>query len=241
MADFQAEQASCSRALSSPIYRTAETSRLGARAVLEADISSHFRFNDAMDPDMEALRTRYGFTTSQLTSSGAQAAIAAQALIHGVSRVVTVSIAGGLDTHFDNWEDEQALRQYNAFEALANLAQHLEETPYGDSNLLDYTTIAGFSEFTRTPLINARGGRDHWITNSVLLMGGNIAPKVVGASSDIGMAPQPIDRTTGAVVPSEAGEIIYPEHIWRTLLVDAGLAEDRADLRVEHLPVLLKS
>ena len=56
------------------------------------------------------------------------------------------------------------------------------------------------------------------------------------------MAPQLVDVTTGRVTEDPtAGQIIYPEHIWRTLLTDAGLEEDRADLRVGPIPALLRS
>ena len=50
------------------------------------------------------------------------------------------------------------------------------------------------------------------------------------------MSPQPVDLSTGAV--SSAGEIIRPEHLLRTLMVDAGITDDEADLRVEPIAAM---
>jgi hypothetical protein len=237
---FLDEEASCARSVSSPILRTADAARSRMRAVLDADVQALFNFR-SNEPDIVALRERYGFTTGQLGGSGAQAALAAQALANGVARVVSIQATGGLDTHFDNWEDEQGPRQRDGFTAISRLAQHLSEQPYGESgeSMLDRTTIVAFSEFMRTPLVNARGGRDHWLTNSCLVLGGNVdGGKVIGASSDSGMSPQPVDLATGEV--SQEGEVIRPEHVLRSLLVDAGQTEDVADLRVPAIDALMR-
>jgi uncharacterized protein (DUF1501 family) len=233
------DDAACARAYGSPTLRAAESSRLRLRAVLEADAQALFNFG-ASTPEMQALRARYGFTTD-LGSPEAQAALAAQAISSGVSRVVTLQATGGLDTHFDDWQTEQGPRQQRGFDAIAKLATHLAELPYKDTgeSFLDRTTIVGFSEFMRTPLLNARGGRDHWLTNSCFALGGKIRGNtVIGASSDVGMSPQAVDLATGRV--DAGGEVIRPEHILRTLLVDAGLTDDGADLRVPPIPALLR-
>ena len=52
------------------------------------------------------------------------------------------------------------------------------------------------------------------------------------------MSPQPVDLTTGEV--SSDGEIILPEHVLRTLMVDAGITEDEDDLRVEPIAALMR-
>jgi hypothetical protein len=61
----------------------------------------------------------------------------------------------------------------------------------------------------------------------------------IGASSDVGMNAQTVNLSTGRVDPG--GEIIRPEHVLRTLYVDAGIEEDAADLRVEPITALLRS
>ena len=246
---LHADEASCPRALSSPLLRASESARQRMRGVLEADLQALFNFSvDPATIEDAALRAKMERLHSHFTLQGSgrplgheQAAIAAQALTNGVARVVSIQPnAGSLDTHFDDWEDQQGIRQYEGFEAIARLAGYLDSVEYGSTgeSMLDRTTIVGFSEFMRTPLLNARGGRDHWLTNSAFLLGGNIRRgAIIGASSDVGMSPQPVDLETGAVDPG--GEAIRPEHIWRTLLVDAGLEDDRADLRAPHIPALL--
>ncbi|MBX3272073.1 MAG: DUF1501 domain-containing protein [Sandaracinaceae bacterium] len=239
---FLTQSARCSRATGSPMLRAAEASRRRMRTVLAADVQSLFDFR-ANTPEMEALRSHFGFTATTSDSPGGRAAIAAQALVHGVARCVTIEAAGGLDTHFDEWSRDQGPRQQAGFDALARLARYLEGVPYderGSESMLDRTVIVGFSEFMRTPLLNARGGRDHWLTNSCFLLGGPFrGDQAIGASSDVGMAPQPVDLATGRLDPG--GVVIRPENVLRTLLVDAGLADDRADLRADPIGALLRS
>lgn len=243
------QEAECARSLGSPTLRAADSSRRRLRAVLDADLQALFRFSvdpsTIEDPTLRAkmtlLHEHFQLTGASGASAQAQAALAAQALTSGVARVVTIQPAGGLDTHFDDWRTEQGPRQHAGFEAIASLVRYLRAAPYGTrgESMLDRTTIVGFSEFMRTPLINARTGRDHWLTNSCFLLGGRVRGGVIGASSDAGMQPQPVDLMTGRVDPD--GTVIRPEHVWRTLLVDAGMAEDRADLRVAPVPRLLRA
>ncbi|MGE0790886.1 MAG: DUF1501 domain-containing protein [Sandaracinaceae bacterium] len=243
IAQLLADESSCARSVSSPVLRTSESARLRMHAVLDADVQALFDFRNDMAPGIPELRDHFGFTTSTLTSGGAQAAIAYQAITQGVSRVVSFQAAGGLDTHFDDWEDVAGPRQREGWQAIVDLATLLGDTEFGSTgtSYLDRTVIVGFSEFMRTPLLNARGGRDHWLTGSCAVIGGNIrGGNVIGASSDVGMSPQLVDIQTGRVTEdSTVGQIIRPEHVLRTLLVDAGLEEDRADLRVPPMPALI--
>jgi uncharacterized protein (DUF1501 family) len=174
------------------------------------------------------------------TSSTTQAAITATALTRGISRVVSFEAARGLDTHFNDWRTDHGNRQMQGWDAIARLISYLEATPYagGEGSWLDHTTILCFSEFMRTPMINERGGRDHWLTNACLLVGGGIAPGVIGASSDFGMAPTPTNLETGARDDTN-GEVILPDHVLRTLLVQAGVEDDVADLRVPPIARLM--
>ena len=58
---------------------------------------------------------------------------------------------------------------------------------------------------------------------------------MVGASSDLGLAPQPVNLETGLVDPG--GEIIRPEHVLQTLFRHAGLG-DEPDMRVEGIQAI---
>ncbi len=237
--EFLRDQAACDRARHSTPLRTAEAARFRMRGMLEAEISSLFDLDAAA---MATLKTEFGVVGRDYSGAEAQALIAFQALTNGISRCVSITAANGLDTHFTEWNRDQGPRQQRGFDAIAKLIDHLAATPYETgpgTTWIDHTVILGFSEFMRTPMINDRGGRDHWLTNACFLAGGNVRAGAIGAASNIGMSPQPVDLATGEV--SLSGEVIRPEHILRTLLVDAGVTDDEADLRVEPIDRLLST
>lgn len=238
-----AERAACAPAMGSPLWQSGENGRLKAREMTSAGYDALFDFQ-AKTEAMAALRQRYGIAATgaaALETPEAQAAAAATALTAGLSRVVSFQAASGLDTHFDDWSTAHGPVQSRGFAAVAALAEDLasREHPLGDgSSWLDHTTIVGFSEFSRTPLINTRGGRDHHLSNSCFLLGGRVKGGVVGASTDVGMLPQPVNLTTGAVDPG--GEIPKPEHVLMALFREAGVSGDPADMRVEPLTAVFK-
>ncbi len=238
---FLANEATCERSRHSPTLRSAEGARLRLGGMLDADLASLF---DIRNLDA-TLRDRFGIASANETNTpGAQALITFQALTHEVSRCVSLQATSGLDTHFSEWARDHGPRQMAGFDAISRLVTALSETPYAPTGFtadgtswIDHTTIIGFSEFSRSPVLNVRGGRDHWLGNSCFLLGGNVRPGVIGASSDNGMQPQPVNLETGAVEPG--GQIIRPEHVLRTLLVDAGITNDEADLRVDPIRALI--
>ncbi|MFO0708206.1 MAG: DUF1501 domain-containing protein [Sandaracinus sp.] len=257
--DFLASEARCGRVRHSPALRAARESWERMQGMLGQDLSKLFDYTTALatlypgtTPEemarrgaMAALRTHFFDTDAppsslDRTSSMTQAAITATALTRGISRVVSFEAARNLDTHFTDWRTDHGNRQMQGWDAIARLIGYLEATPYtsGEGTWLDHTTILCFSEFMRTPLINERGGRDHWLTNSCLLAGGGIVPGVLGASSDLGMAPTPMDLATG-MRDDTRGEVVLPEHVLRTLMVQAGIEDDVADLRVQPIQRLL--
>ena len=232
------EFASCEKTKESRVLTEALEQRLAAQSLVaqRLDLLFDFASNDA---DMVAIRDQYGFGTNELGSSEAQAAMAVTALTAGVSRVVSFEATGNLDTH-DNWAVDHGPRLRDGFDLVAKLVADLDSRPYGNTGetWLDRTTIMGFSEFTRTPLLNDRGGRDHALMNNCFVLGGGIqGGQVIGASSDVGMAPQAVDLNTGVL--NAGGDIVRPEHIWRALLHSIDVVDDVADLRVEPLLALL--
>ena len=101
---------------------------------------------------------------------------------------------------------------------------------------MEHTTIMVFSEFSRTPLINGSGGRDHHISSSALLMGAGIKHNMVfGKAGDINMAPGLVNRSTGLADPK--GLSILPEDIIATILASAKL--DYAITRTTPLSAIL--
>jgi uncharacterized protein (DUF1501 family) len=84
--------------------------------------------------------------------------------------------------------------------------------------------VVVFSEMNRFPVLNGSGGKDHWTTTSLMLMGGGIrGDQVVGAyNADMGGIPVVPD--TGELDESgTSGVLIDPSHIGATLLHLAGV------------------
>jgi hypothetical protein len=214
-----------------------------ARSTLAAKLADRFRFVAGVDQASDAIRAQYGFGKGDAGSPGARAAFAAQAIKQGVAQCVSLMIGNGTDTHnVGNPNHADAL--YPGAAALAALIDDLatsdappELQKQGGAKWLDHTTILAFSEFSRTPLFNQFGGRDHHLTSSCLLAGaGIVGNQVIGASGDVGMGPGRYDFQAGRAV-SDGGENITPEHVAATLLASAGL--DPAILRSRTIPALL--
>jgi hypothetical protein len=197
--------------------------------IVRENLAGRFRFvsdaaTDAMGQPTEAARIRalYGFAQGDVNAPGARAAMAAQAVKLGVSQVVSITIGNGTDTHFTG-NPGHAGALYPGVKAFTTLLQDLASTPHPEGgSFLDHTTLLGFSEFSRTPLFNNFGGRDHHLTGSCILAGAGIrGNQVFGASSDVGLAAQRWDFANNR--PSESGEVIKPDHIAATLMASAGL------------------
>ncbi len=224
-------------------YRDAQSQM---QTVLSAQLDRYFRFEDnASDPaamrmEKAALRALYGLgppVGNDLRSSpAARAALVATALKRGVSQCVSMNITGGLDTHFGT-QLTHAQNQRVGWNALGDLVTDLRNSPHpSGGNFMEHTTIMVFSEFSRTPLINASGGRDHHITNSCMLLGKGIKHNTVfGKSGDVGLSAGLIDHKTG--LPSPDGTQILPDHVIATVMKAAGI--DYAITRVEPMAGLL--
>ena len=236
---FLNASASCPGARRSATWRTAESSRVRARNLTAAGYDTRFDFL-ANTPEMVKLRGQYGITFD-LTAPEAQAAMAGRAIMTGVSRVAAyVANVESLDTHYQTWATNQGAVQERGFNTVARLIEDLQATEYKGtgSSWLDHTTIIGFSEFSRTALLNDSAGRDHSLTNCCFLAGAGVkGGTAVGASSDVAMTPQPIHLGTGALDPG--GEIPRPEHVWQALFGELGITSE-PDLRVEPLRAILK-
>jgi uncharacterized protein (DUF1501 family) len=222
LVDFRGQPISCEAAAYSTrgVGTTYETSRDQMTNVLSNRLDNSFRFELAENVEV---RQKYGLGTSgPYDNEAGRAAMVATALKKGISQCVSINLTGGMDTHFGT-QLTHATNQRRGFDALATLVEDLRGTPHtAGGNFMDHTTILVFSEFARTPLINASGGRDHHLCSSCLLMGAGIKHNYVfGKSGDIGMAPGTFDLRTGQA--SSSGENILPEHIIATVLASANL------------------
>jgi hypothetical protein len=173
-----------------------------------------------------------------------QASIVA-ALATGVSRSVNYkgqSQNGGLDTH-SNHVGTHMNTQAQYWKQLGDLIKILKSVPTADGQtIFDKTTIVAFSEFARTPALNAAKGKDHNpLTNSVLVSGpGFKKGTAVGGSrivnrriSSTGLpyhVAVPCDLNTGRVATRREefsmGDIITPEMIMATVADGMGLSRN---------------
>jgi uncharacterized protein (DUF1501 family) len=234
--DFRGQPISCEEAAygARGVGTTYENSKDQMQTVLSNRLDNAFRFELA---ENAAVRQKYGLAaTGPYDNEAGRAALVATALKKGISQCVSINLTGGMDTHFGT-QLTHASNQRRGFDALASLVDDLRGTAHpGGGNFMDHTTIMVFSEFSRTPLINASGGRDHHLCSSCMLMGAGIKHNFVfGKSGDIGMAPGTFDLRTGQ--PTPTGENILPEHIIATVLASAKL--DYSITRVSPLQPIL--
>ena len=212
--------------------------RRTSRSLINENLSDLF---DTSNAALNDLKERFGMNSGSTGSAGASALMSYQALTNGISRCVTFRATGGLDAHSgESWINNHGPALAQGFNSVAALARELEATPYPTGgSWLDHTTIVCMSEFSRGPKLNRSGGRDHYITNSSLLMGGGIVGgKIIGATDANKMRSQAIDLSTG-LVDHEHGVRVSHEHIARTLLHSIGVTADIADLREDAITALI--
>lgn len=217
----------CTRAqLGDALVDAFESSRTRAREMTAARLERHFDFlatpgnnpgglSPAELDEMRALRDRYAIVDA--AGAGAQAATAFQSLQLGLAQCVSVMLADNLDHHGVEWRLEHPRRLERGFDALATLIDDLKS-----SGLWERTTLLAWSEFSRTPTLNVRDGRDHSLCNSAILMGAGIrGGQVIGASGE-GLRPLPVDLATGRVDEAN-GVSLSARHVLATLFESAGL------------------
>lgn len=207
---------------------TFKMSRIKARTMVSSTAASLFSFKVPPPPALVDLFATLGITkATELVGAKGNAAIAAQALTQGIAQSVTVQLANGIDDH-DSWGDTHATVVGNGLDALGNLITYLKKTPYKGGNTMtwEHTTLLLFSEFSRTPLLNIREGRDHHLASSCLVAGPGIkGNQVVGATSDVAMLSRNMNPKTGK--PDDANGIqVRPPDVHATLLHSMGVSYD---------------
>jgi uncharacterized protein (DUF1501 family) len=202
-------------------------SRDQARKMTNSAASSLFLFsNPAPNPEIASLYSAFDINpATDLNTSKAKAALAGQAITNGISQVVAVTLADNLDDHFDE-AGAQSQSLAEGFNALGKLISFLKSkiVPGTTKTFWECTSLMTFSEFSRTPMMNARDGRDHHLTGSCLLGGPGLkGGTVFGASSDVGMQAQKFNFSSGAVDQAN-GFSVRPSDVHATLLKSMGLS-----------------
>lgn len=130
----------------------------------------------------------------------AQVTLALDALEQDLAWAINLSANLGWDTHQDN--APQSVLHDGLYGGLLGLADELAQRPgsQAGSSLLDETTVVVFSEMSRTPRLNADGGKDHHPVTSALIFGAGVAGgRTYGGTSDLVEA-LPVDHHTGEVL-----------------------------------------
>lgn len=99
------------------------------------------------------------------------AAFAVEAFRLNLARCVSFATTS-FDTHFSNYED-QPQHQQELFNMLAGIIDVLAATDHptvAGHKLIEHTHILVTSDFCRTPQINVYGGRDHYPSNSAVII-----------------------------------------------------------------------
>lgn len=144
------------------------------------------RVKTALDLQQEsmALRDRYGWNLF-----GQSVLLSRRLVEHGVPLVTAIwdctkegpDISGlGWDTHWDHFKACEGWLLPGVDRAISSLLDDLSVR-----GMLEETLVVVLSEMGRTPQVNSRAGRDHWVgTYCALMAGAGIQPGAVYGASD---------------------------------------------------------
>ena len=137
----------------------------------------------------------------------------------GVCSSGSFRAGGGYDTHQNNDELQYLLLGHlnDTIEFIWDYAEEL--------NIADRLTLVVTSDFSRTNHYNSANGKDHWPTNSYLVMQKNAtwANRTVGATDEF-QNPMTINPDTLAIDNSSSGLILNPAHVHNELRKTLGLS-----------------
>jgi hypothetical protein len=177
-----------------------ERATVGARGYnrrLVDDFSSSLTRGDLLREHAAGFGNRGGSI-----SLAAQMSLAVDVLDQGISRATMLDSRLAWDTHTQN--DDQDGFHDTIFAALTGLVEDLATRPGRDAGkkMLDETIIVVLSELSRTPKLNAAGGKDHWPVTSALVIGAGVrGGRAYGGTNDR-LEARPIDLATGEVAAS---------------------------------------
>jgi uncharacterized protein (DUF1501 family) len=169
---------------------------------------------------LESVRDGFGNRGRTLLLDS-QVDLALDALSRGISQSIMMNTRLGWDTH-DNNTDQAGLHE-TTFAGLTKLLDGLAARPglTAGSNMLDDTVVVCFSEFSRTPKLNANLGKDHWPVTSAIVMGAGVkGGRSLGAST-ASVEPDLVDFHTGA--RSASGRACMSSHFVAGVLKLCGI------------------
>jgi uncharacterized protein (DUF1501 family) len=154
-------------------------------------------------------------------NNGAQLAVSLGAAFRaGMTTSVTISNAGGFDTHGDNTQQNQAWTRVFGF--LDAFVTGLSTQPgLIAPTLLDETTVVYCSEFGRTPQLNGDGGKDHHPFTSMVMVGKGVRGATTVGLTDSFQEGVKVNFTTG--MPDDVtGQILDVQNVVAGILTLVG-------------------
>lgn len=179
-------------------------------------------FVASIERGKKLVAAKAGFGTRGRTLAiASQVDLALDALEQDVSQTVMLNTRLGWDTH-DNNTDQAALYE-TTFGALTTLLDQMaiRKGRGVGSKMIDDTVVVCFSEFSRTPKLNANLGKDHWPITSAIVMGAGVRGGRSFGATTSAVETTPIDFATGA--PSASGRVLTSSHFCAGLLSLCGV------------------
>jgi uncharacterized protein (DUF1501 family) len=204
-------------------YATASANRM--RATRGAQGYNKKRVDDFQDSirrgkQLQEVRAGFGARGRTLLLAN-QVELALDALQGDISQSVMINTRLGWDTHDAN--TDQAGLHETTFAGLTLLLDGLAARPglQTGTRMIDDTIVVCFSEFSRTPKLNANLGKDHWPVACAMVMGAGVkAGRSYGAST-AGVEPDTVDFATG--LRSGTGRVVMNSHFVAGVLKLAGI------------------
>jgi hypothetical protein len=155
-----------------------------------------------------------------------QVKLAIEAVKQDLAPVVTVG-SGEFDSHSRGEYAGHPRAVARGINAVADIARGLDDVSVGGGRtLLDMTTIVVTSEFSRTPSKNELGGKHHWPTNSILLLGKGVRQSKHGQPTVFGVVDEnlvavPVNPRNGST--RRGADLLDMSHGLATVLAMAGI------------------
>jgi uncharacterized protein (DUF1501 family) len=169
---------------------------------------------------LQGVRGGFG-TRGRVLALTNQVELALDAIEGGISQSVMLNTRLGWDTH-DNNTDQAGLHE-TTFAGLMALLDGLAARPgrQTGTKMIDDTVVVCYSEFSRTPKLNAAMGKDHWPVTSALVMGANIKGGRAYGASSAAIEAETVDFSTGA--KSATGMTLMSNHFCAGVLEACGI------------------
>ena len=169
---------------------------------------------------LQGVRAGFG-TRGRILSLTNQVELALDALEQDISQSVMLNTRLGWDTHDTN--TDQAGFHETTFAGLTALLDGLAARPgrTAGTKMLDDTVVVCYSEFSRTPKLNAALGKDHWPVTSAIVMGAGIKGGRGYGATTAGVEAETIDFATGQ--RSASGMTLMSNHFCAGVLKACGV------------------